>query len=158
MESARSSHGSSDLKGRFQRKLKVYKQPRKWVLPGHWTTFSDSALAGISGGQSPDSVGWIRDLVSSVLNESGVSVSHVWHIKHQVGPIMAVTDICFLGFPSGSFRRKQKLLPKYQCFEYIIVCSTFMHSQWSALPAVPHLHLWHQWWPSLAERWALQWC
>lgn len=59
----------------------------------------DGALAGVSGGQCPDTVGGVWDLIPSVLNEDGVSAGHVRNIGHQVGPVMVVTDVCLLRLP-----------------------------------------------------------
>lgn len=59
----------------------------------------DGALAGVSGGQGSDTVGGVWDLIPSVLNEDGVSASHVRHVGHKVGPVMVVPDVGLLRLP-----------------------------------------------------------
>ena len=59
----------------------------------------DSAFAGVSCGQGSDAIRGVGDLVSAVLNEDGVAAGHVRHVGHQVGSILVVPDVGFLGFP-----------------------------------------------------------
>lgn len=61
----------------------------------------DGALAGVSGGQGPDTVGRVGDLVAAVLDQNGVSTSHVWHVGHQVGAVVVVPDVGLLGLALG---------------------------------------------------------
>lgn len=59
----------------------------------------NGALAGVSGGNGPDTVGRVRDLVATVLDQDGVSTSHVWHVGHQVGAVVVVPNVGLLGLP-----------------------------------------------------------
>lgn len=59
----------------------------------------DGALAGVPSGHGPDAVGRVRDLIATVLDQDGVSTSHVWHVGHQVGAVVVVPDVGLLGLP-----------------------------------------------------------
>lgn len=81
----------------------------------------DRAFAGISSGQGPDTVGRIRNLIASILDEDGVSARHVRHIRHQVGPIVVVTNVRLLEFSLWILRRKRRL-PDPTESDQIFVC------------------------------------
>lgn len=66
----------------------------KWACP---PPTCDGALAGVSCWQRSDSVRGVGDLVASILDEDGVSAGHVWHVGHQVGPIVVVPDVGLFG-------------------------------------------------------------
>lgn len=61
----------------------------------------DQAFAGIPRRQGVDAVGWIWNLISTVLDGDGVASRHVWHIGHRVGSISVIPDIGFLRLPLG---------------------------------------------------------
>lgn len=74
----------------------------------------DCALAGVSSGQSPDPVRGVWDLIPAVLDEDGVSASHVRHVGHQVGAVVVVTDVGLLWLPLwilGVGGRDTRLIP-----------------------------------------------
>lgn len=81
------------------------------ALAGAPSRTCDGALAGVSGGNGPDAVGRVRDLIAAVLDQDGVSASHVWHVGHQVGPVVVVPDVGLLGLPLRVLSDYTELIP-----------------------------------------------
>lgn len=82
----------------------------------------DCAFAGISCGQGSDAIRGVWYFITTILDENGVTASHVRHIGHKVRPILIITNVSLLWLP---FRVLTQALRTKQCIKKVVRVSSY---------------------------------